>query len=45
MKPGLETTGLKNRQQKDQPTKKTLYFAVGCLLIGILYFLFTYEPN
>ncbi|CAD8096906.1 unnamed protein product [Paramecium sonneborni] len=44
MRPGLETTGLQNRKQKDQPTKKSLYFAVICFFAGLFYFYSTYEP-
>ncbi|CAD8054607.1 unnamed protein product [Paramecium primaurelia] len=43
MRPGLETTGLHNRKQKDQPTKKSLYFAIICFFAGLFYFYFTYE--
>ncbi|CAD8147167.1 unnamed protein product [Paramecium octaurelia] len=43
MRPGLETTGLQNRKQKDQPTKKSLYFAVFCFFAGLFYFYLTYE--
>ncbi|CAD8191963.1 unnamed protein product [Paramecium pentaurelia] len=43
MRPGLETTGLQNRKQKDQPTKKSLYIAIICFFIGLFYFYFTYE--
>ncbi|CAD8172009.1 unnamed protein product [Paramecium octaurelia] len=43
MRPGLETTGLQNRKQKDQPTKRSLQFAIICFFAGLLYFYFTYE--